>query len=567
MSTVVPAATIDDVVNIAAHLPAMARRQPNRLAVIAPTGRRSTGRRSNGRRSYVHFTFEQLDRDSDDIAAGLRQLGVSRGVRTALMVTPSLSFFSLTFALFKVGAAPVLIDPGIGVKNMGRCLAEAEPEAFIGVPKAQFARWLLRWGTKTLRRWITVGSPHWPGSISLDGVRAMGRSGRPFEMARTAADETAAILFTSGSTGPPKGAVYSHGNFAAQVDAIRDRYDIRPGEIDLPTFPLFALFAPALGMTAVIPDMDPTRPALVDPETIIEAIDDWGVTTMFGSPALLKRVGAHAAAKGVRFPSLRRVISAGAPVGANVLETFQSLLSDDAEIVTPYGATESLPVASIGSREILRETREKTALGAGVCVGRPVSPMRVRIIPIDDAPIDAWRDDLELPKGSIGEIVVQGPVVTRSYYNRPEATRLAKITDPVNGDLYHRMGDLGYFDDEGRLWFCGRKSQRVDVGGKRWLTIPCEAIFNNHPAVARTALIGLSREGRLEPALCVERAPASAISDADLIHELRAMGERREHTREIRTIFIYPGTFPVDIRHNAKIFREKLALWARDRRA
>ena len=129
----------------------------------------------------------------------------------------------------------------------------------------------------------------------------------------TSEDDIAAILFTSGSTGVPKGAVYTHGNFLAQVELLKETYGIEPGEIDLPTFPLFALFDPALGMSAVIPEMDPTRPANVDPEKILGAIQRYGVTNTFGSPALLHRVGSYGAAHGVKLPTLRRVISAGAP--------------------------------------------------------------------------------------------------------------------------------------------------------------------------------------------------------------------------------------------------------------
>ena len=160
--------------------------------------------------------------------------------------------------------------------------------------------------------------------------------------------------------------------FAAQVRILRDHFRVQPGEIDLPTFPLFALFDPALGMTAVLPEMDPTRPAFVDPRKIIGAIRDQEVTHMFGSPALLDRVGRYGSTHGVSLPSLRRVISAGAPVPPATLRRFASMLDDEARIHTPYGATEALPVASIDHREILGETAAASATGAGTCVGRKV---------------------------------------------------------------------------------------------------------------------------------------------------------------------------------------------------
>jgi acyl-CoA synthetase (AMP-forming)/AMP-acid ligase II len=546
-------------VNVAAALPARALAQPHTLAVVQPRGHLR-----GGRMRYRHYTYRELDAESDCLARGLEQVGVRRGTRTVLMVPPSLEFFALTFALFKAGAVVVLIDPGMGVRNLGACLGEAEPEAFIGVAKAHLARTLLGWARDSLRVCATVGRRLGWGGHTLQQVRRLGESGKPV-LAATQADETAAILFTSGSTGVAKGVVYTHGDFAAQVEMLRATYGIEPGEVDLPTFPLFGLFAPALGMTSVLPEMDPTRPAHVDPRRIIDAVTHFGVTNLFGSPALIQRVGRYGAANGVRLPSLRRVISAGAPVPASAIERFRGMLADGAQVHTPYGATESLPVCSVGSDEILGETRHRTAQGGGVCVGRPVAGMTVKVIRISDDPIPAWSDDLEVEPGKIGEITVRGPVVTRAYYNRPKATALAKIPDPAGG-LYHRMGDLGYLDEHGRVWFCGRKSQRVVTPQGTFYTIPCEGVFNAHPAVYRTALVGVRRGGATEPVLCVEREKGTekgtgTISDAALRQELLALGAAHAHTKAIRTILFHPA-FPVDIRHNAKIFREKLAAWA-----
>jgi olefin beta-lactone synthetase len=542
-------------VNIAAHLPAMAAALPQTLAIVHPYGIDSAGRVL-----YRHRTYRELNDESDRLAAGLDCLGIRRGVRTVLMVPPGLDFFALTFALFKAGAVVVLIDPGMGSKSLGTCLKEAEPEAFIGIPKAHLARIVLGWARPTLRIFVTVGHRFGWGGVTLDTVHKLGAQAGPFAMAPTVAAETAAILFTSGSTGVAKGAVYSHGIFAEQVRMLQLLYGIQPGEVDLPTFPLFGLFAPALGMTAIIPDMDPTRPATVDPVKILNAIHHFGVTNLFGSPALIRRVGAYGAEHGIRLPTLRRVISAGAPVPAAAIERFATMLNPGVQIHTPYGATEALPVASIGSDELLSDTRYKTIEGAGVCVGKPVDGMRVRIIRISDEPVPMWNEEYGLPLGSPGEIVVQGPVVTRSYYNRPESTVLAKMSDS-GGGLWHRMGDLGYFDEKGRLWFCGRKSQRIVTKAQTFFTVACEGVFNAHPAVARSALVGVTREGEVRPVLCVERDPKARISDEELRGELLALGAARPHTRAISTI-LFHKSFPVDIRHNAKIFREKLAVWA-----
>ena len=535
----------------------MARLQPSRPAVIC-----ANGRDAHGAVTYAQLSFAELEEASNRLALALDGAGIRRGMRAALMVPPGLDFFTLTFALFKTGAVPVLIDPGIGVRNLAGCLAHAMPEAFIGVPKAHAARVLLGWARGSVRINVTVGSRWFWGGRTPDELRAQVPVGRAFTAVDPEPNETAAILFTSGSTGTPKGAVYTHEIFGAQVAHIRRLYSIEPGEIDLATFPLFALFGPALGMTAVVPEMDASRPAKADPATIVDAIQKFGITNMFGSPALIDRVGRHGEAQGIKLPTLRRAICAGAPVGSKVLERFAAMLPKGAQVFTPYGATECLPVASIGSDEILGETRHRTAEGAGVCIGRPVPGVEARIIRINDEAIALWDDALELPAGEIGEITVKAAHATRTYFNLPAATALAKIQDPANGGFYHRMGDLGYFDERGRLWFCGRKAHRVATRQGTLFTDPCEGVFNTHSAVFRSALVGVRRDGAVEPVLCVELEPAARRISKNVIRaELRELGSRHARTLQIETFLFHPA-FPVDVRHNAKIFREKLALWA-----
>ncbi len=541
------------IVNISRPLAEMARLQPDTPAIIFLQDKR-------------RLTFSELDQESDRIAVGFGRIGISRGMRVALLVPPSPELFSVTFALFKAGAVPVFIDPGIGAKKMKGCLADAEPEAFIGIPKAHLARRFLGWGRKSLRILVTVGGGRIWGGIPLSQLCKPVGDDLSFTPVETERDDIAAILFTSGSTGPPKGAIYTHGTFAAQVDALRLLYDIRPGEIDLPTFPLFALFAPALGMTALIPRMDFTRPGSVDPATILGPAAEYGVTTMFGSPALLNKVGRQGAAQGRALPHLKRVISAGAPVSAAVLERFAALLPDDGEIFTPYGATEALPVCSIGSNEILGETARMTDKGMGVCVGMPVEGLWLAIIPVSDDPIDLWDDGLALPPLEVGEITVLGPQVSRAYLNRPQETKTAKIPDP-DGGVWHRMGDVGYRDSSGRVWFCGRKSHRVVTPEETLYTVPVEGVFNTHPEVFRTALVGIGKKGAQQPLLCVELEGGKGKGKGErkrIRRELLELGSCYPHTAGIREILFHPA-FPVDIRHNAKIFREKLAVWASGR--
>lgn len=544
--------SVSSTVNVATCLSAIALREPDRVAIHMP-------RRTIGQLDYQQLTFRELDAQSGHIASGLNAIGIRRGVHTVLMVRPSLDFFTLTFALFKVGAVPVLIDPGMGVRDLGKCLAEAKPGAFIGIPKSHLARRILGWGRATIRTTVTTGLRLFGGRHTLRALRELGERLGPMPAAETLAEETAGILFTSGSTGVAKGVVYTHGVFAAQLEYLQSVYGIESGEVDLCTFPLFALFAPALGMTAVIPEMDPTRPAKADPRKIIDAVDHFGVTNLFGSPALIDRIGRYGEKHRIKLPTLRRAISAGAPVSGKIVERFASMLAAGVQLFTPYGATESLPVANIGSDTILSETRQLTDVGSGVCVGKPVPGMDVRIIPISDEPMAKFDPAVSLSPNRVGEICVSGPVVTSEYFGRPQATALAKMRD-ASGRLWHRMGDVGYFDDRGRLWFCGRKSQRVETPSGTLFTEQVEPIFNRVPGVRRTALVGVRRNGLTYPVICFELGDGSA-ERPEIERDLRQVSSRYQHTRGIDVFLEYPRDFPVDVRHNSKIFREKLARW------
>jgi acyl-CoA synthetase (AMP-forming)/AMP-acid ligase II len=257
------------------------------------------------------------------------------------------------------------------------------------------------------------------------------------------------------------------------------------------------------------------------------------------------------------------VLSCGAPARNDILQRFHRMLPEDCEIFTPYGATEALPVSSIGSRMILGETAPITDAGGGTCVGLPIPSVKVRIIKISDEPITQWKDDLVVAAGEIGEITVTGPIVTREYYCRPESTMQAKIID--GNDVWHRMGDLGRIDEQGRIWFCGRKSHRVVGENQIWFSIPCERVFNQHSHVFRTALAGVGDKGKQVPVICVELEKGVAeVNTEKLIAELIEIGSKYPHTAAIKHFIIHPG-FPVDIRHNAKISREKLSEWASEK--
>ncbi|MGH8076743.1 MAG: olefin beta-lactone synthetase [Lysobacter sp.] len=545
--------------NIAASLPRLAAQAPDRVAMRCPGTRGPDGLA----RYDVTLTYRELDARSDAIAMGLGKRGIVRATRVVVMVRPSPEFFLLMFALFKAGAVPVLVDPGIDKRALKQCLDEAQPQAFIGIPLAHLARVLLGWAASARIR-ITTGKRAWFCDATLAQVERDGAAETTGpQLAATQPDDVAAILFTSGSTGVPKGVVYRHRHFVAQIAMLAEAFGIAPGGIDLPTFPPFALFDPALGLTSVIPDMDPTKPALADPRRLHDAIARFGVDQLFGSPALMAVLARY----GAPLPGVKRVTSAGAPVPTDVVARMRELLPDDAQFWTPYGATECLPVAVIEGRE-LQATRPATERGAGTCVGRAVAPNEVRIIRIDDEAIGEWSDALCMGDGEVGEITVVGPTTTDSYFNRDTMTRLAKIRERrADGTerIVHRMGDVGYVDGEGRLWFCGRKSHRVETAAGPLYTEQVEPVFNAHPKVRRTALVGMGPLGAQTPVVCVEFSTGVSTRDwARIERELRTLGAAQPHTARIAHFVRHPK-FPVDIRHNAKIGREKLAVWVAQR--
>ena len=331
--------------NISIGLQSVAQQFPHKRAVVFPASRDK-----KGRVLYSQMTFAQLEKASDQLAFGLEKIGIIRGMRTIVMVPPGMDFFVIVFAMFKIGAVPVVVDPGMGLDRMLMCLQQGRPKAFIGIEKAHLLRTFRPRFFSSVKHWVTVGKRWFWGGYTLDDL--MMDTNDPFPRAKTTRDEIAAIPFTSGSTGPAKGVVYTHGNFAAQIRQIQDHFRFEADEIDLPTFPLWAVFFLTVGMTEVIPDMDPTKPARVNPEKIIEAIVNQGVTNMFASPALLNRVGAFGRRKRVLLRSLKRVVSAlsssrGSRVAAVTARSTRSATANRKPGWVPGGMEASLTLGGL----------------------------------------------------------------------------------------------------------------------------------------------------------------------------------------------------------------------------
>ena len=539
--------------NIAAYLPRGARLRPEADAVVVP------GRRPG---EWTSTTYAELEALSNRIAGGLRAQGVEQGMRACVFVKPGPELIATTYALFKLGAVPVLADPGMGRERLLAAVERMAPEVFIGVPLAHAVRKVFPRAFKSVRVFVTVGMRLGWGGVSLKQLIA--RQPPTFEPVETAKEDPAAILFTSGSTGPPKGVLYTHGMFHAQVLALKALYDFQEGEVDLACFPLFALFDIAFGMTSVFPDMDATQPAKCSPAKIASAIEETGATTSFGSPAIWRRVLPYCHDQGFKLPGLKRLLMAGAPVPPDLIQKAHAVLSMEADVFTPYGATEALPVASIAGREVAPGLLNPMKNGAGTCVGAAAPGIEIRLITITDEPISEWSDDLRRGLGEMGEVCVRGAVTTEVYAEDEEPTLRAKIRDQ-DGSIWHRMGDIGRFDSEGRLWFLGRKSHRLQTEAGLRMPVPVENIFNQHPRVYRTALVGIGPKGSETPLLVVEAIPGEYPKGETMtqgfIMQLRDIGRRVARSADIEHFLFHPS-FPVDPRHNAKIHREELKAWA-----
>lgn len=552
MSTALKTPSIQTTVNnVATLLVNAAAKRPDATAIIE----QKTGR---------EITFGELAERIANVAEGLHKAGIKQGVRTVFAVKPSIEFFEGVFGLFHAGAVPVVVDPGMGRKNMLACIKEAEAEALLGISAAHALSKIFRSAFRTVSKRVTVGGRWFWGGEKLSEMASKGDGN--FPVVETKSDDLAAILFTSGATGLPKGVKYQHGMFVGQTRAIQETYNIEAGEIDVPCFALFALFSVAMGVTVVLPDMDMSNPGQVEPAKVVAAINDNKATMSFGSPAVWKKVGPWLQQHNKKLPSLKRILIAGAPVPYSTLKMFEGKLAECGDVFTPYGATESLPLSSISASMILGETAAKTANGEGTCVGTPLEMVRCKVIRLTEDAIACIENIDELPAGEIGEIIVKSPVTTQEYFQRPEQTKNSKILDSTGPEplRWHRMGDTGYFDAQGRLWFCGRAAHRVETADRVMYPIQVEAIFNNHDAVNRCALVGVGDRLNQKPVIIIELNTGElppADMKSSLTAQLLKLAELHVLTRQVKTV-LFHKSLPVDVRHNAKINRDALAAWA-----
>jgi len=540
--------------NIASRLTEQAHKQPHKKAITVPKKRSL-----NGGYQYESLTFSELEERSQQYALGLKQMGFQKGDHTLVFVRPSLDFSAITFAIFKLGLVPIFIDPGMGKENLLRAIRQIKPVGLIAVPEVHILRLFYPQTFESVKFFVTTGNIRWGKMKNLNQLKNMVSNTIDQKIEEVQPEDIAAILFTSGGTGIPKGVVYTHKIFSDQTDILKEIYHLSEKDVDVPGFPLFSLFIIAMGIHSCIPDMNPSKPAKANPKKLVANILDNQATFAAGSPAIWERVADYCLKHKITLPTIKSLVMFGAPISVALHTKFKDVLVNGTTY-TPYGATESLPVSNVSGKYILENTSDLTDQGHGTCLGKPVPTIHVKIIQITDKAISDFKEVVEMPANQMGEIIVSGSVATREYYQMPEKTKEAKIYDHEANTFWHRMGDIGYLDNQDRLWFGGRLTHRVDTRNGLLSSVQCEAIFNQHAEAKRTALIGLDRNGETIPAIVVERMDQAIPQGAQkekMVKELRQMGKVYEHTKDIAD-FYFHHAFPVDVRHNIKIDRIKL---------
>jgi olefin beta-lactone synthetase len=507
--------------------------------------------------------FKTFTQRVETVAAGLRRRGLADGDRVAMLTPPGIGLLVAVYGVWRAGGVTVVADRGLGLRGLGRAVASTRPKWTIGPRRAGLIRSVLRWAPRSQHIDLSALMAESAGSVELPPEPTPG--------------EPAAILFTSGATGPAKGVRYRHGQLAAQRDALAATYEITPSDRLVAAFAPFALYGPALGVPTALTNCDVATPGKLTAQALDEACREIGATMAFASPAALANVVASSAGTttsnpatsttastdttaddGVEFAglaALRLVFSAGAPVPAETLHAVATL-APNASIRTPYGMTEALPVADIDLAAI--DTAEAEGDGRGVCVGRPVDGAEVRIVPLGFDALDGVSG--AVAAGETGEILVRAPWVSDGYLGRWETERLARP-----GDGWHRSGDVGHVDDTDQLWVEGRSVHVIDTADGPVTPVPVERSIERSldptgmVTAGRVAAVGVGPTRCQQLVVVIERPDDTpGLADRELAAAVRAV------VAEPVAAVLVSREVPVDIRHNAKIDRASVATWAAD---
>ncbi|KQR21151.1 alpha/beta fold hydrolase [Microbacterium sp. Leaf151] len=498
----------------------------------------------------LRVSWRQLATRVDEIAAGLDAFGVRAGDRVSLLVQPGPTLTAALYACLRIGAVVVVADRGLGIRGLSRAVRGTVPDVVIGEVAGLAAARALGWPGRR----ISAASLPAAGSRAL-GVEAslsdLARAGRGRALpASPAPDADAAVLFTSGSTGPAKGVVYTHAQLTALRDTLAAHFGVTADTGLVTGFAPFALLGPALGTRSATPAMDVSAPRTLTAAAVAAAVRASDARMVFLSPAAVANVVATASDLGgedrAALEGVETFLSTGAPVGIDLLRRAQRLMPN-AVAHTPYGMTECLLVADVTLPEI-----EQAAGDRGVCVGRPLGTGQVRISAIDADGRATGEPTTDA--GMTGEIVISAPHLKRGYFRLYLTDREARRGLP---DRWHRTGDVGHLDAEGRLWVEGRLPHVITTAEGPVTPVGIEQDAETVDAVARAAAVGVGPVGRQVVVAVVEAgARRPGLASPALTDAVRAATPQR-----LAAVLVVP-TLPTDIRHNSKIDRTRVAAWA-----
>lgn len=475
--------------------------------------------------------FSDLDSRIASFAQGLIQQGVQSGDRIAVLVPPSIDLIALVYACWRIGAVTVIADRGLGFKGLGRAVKSSRVQHVVGVRAAVVAARTLRWAARAT--FIDLKSLQ--NSMQLEGLSQLA-------LAQPVANDLAAILFTSGATGPAKGVRYTHAQLGAQRDILQALYNISEADSFVAAFAPFALFGPALGITTGLADMDVTSPATLAAQALDDACRVTDATMVFASPAALINVLKTAQTSASSLSSLKQVrlvMSAGAPVPIETLRQMKRLCPQ-AEMHTPYGMTEVLPVADLSL-----EQRETIGEGLGVCVGKPVNKCQVKIVAVDGGIAD-------LPNGQTGEVVVSAPWMSLGYNQLWLTQQRARFEG--DGLTWHRTGDVGHLDSGGNVWIEGRVVHMIHTPQGSITPVPLEIVCETISGVQRAAAVGIGEPGTQKIVIVLETG-----QNRDNVASVALTAQVRQALVQVDVVAVWETKkLPVDIRHNSKIDRTAL---------
>ena len=511
-------------------------------------------------KNHRFITFGDLAERVHSVAAGMQQFGIQTGERVAIMVMPGVDLALAVYACWRMGAAVVLVDSGLGREGMQAALRSANADYLVGINKALVAARLLKWPGKR----IAVGkrSAFFNSSLGvvsdLESLEELGQG--KAQLPWPATEATAIVAFTSGSTGPSKGVIYTHGQVQAQRDALMQLYNIGLEDRLVAAFAPFALYGPTMCVCNIVPDMNVTQPSTLTAKALADAIKRIGATLVFASPAALVNIVATRHdlnnEERARFDAIRLTLSAGAPVRASLMQAARDVFTS-AQFHTPYGMTEVLPVANISLDELTQpnsQTRPPSA-AAGVCVGYPVNGVRVRIDKLDDLGEPLGEPD-DTP-GVLGEIVINAAHIRHGYDRLWYTEQMA--SNPAGA---HRSGDVGQLDQQGRLWVGGRLGHVICTADGVVAPVAAEQLIELLPQVALAAIVGVGPQGTQAVVAVVQ------LADAHASHDINASLDLTDEVRhcvklpmDIAAVLI-AKKLPVDRRHNSKIDRTAIAHWA-----